>query len=85
MDLRKRDYFPMAQIRYFSCCLDCYLHCEYPRQLTHSWLVRKNQSDNLNWLCSMKRRVIWACYQIRKIAGCACAGNAGNVFTATVC
>ena len=28
------------------------------------------------------RRVIgpWASYQIRKIAGCACAGNAGNVF-----
>ena len=23
---------------------------------------------------------IWASYQIRKIAGCACAGNAGNVF-----
>ena len=24
--------------------------------------------------------VSWASYQIRKIAGCACAGNAGNVF-----
>ena len=24
--------------------------------------------------------VVWASYQIRKIAGCACAGNAGNVF-----
>ena len=24
--------------------------------------------------------VIWASYQIHKIAGCACAGNAGNVF-----
>ena len=23
---------------------------------------------------------VWASYQIRKIAGCACAGNAGNVF-----
>ena len=23
---------------------------------------------------------LWASYQIRKIAGCACAGNAGNVF-----
>ena len=22
----------------------------------------------------------WTSYQIRKIAGCACAGNAGNVF-----
>ena len=26
----------------------------------------------------------WAPYQIRKIAGCACPGNAGNVFPATV-
>ena len=25
----------------------------------------------------------WATYQIRKISGCACAGNAGNVFPAT--
>ena len=25
------------------------------------------------------QRVTWASYQIRKIAGCACAGNAGNV------
>ena len=25
----------------------------------------------------------WASYQIRKIAGCACAGNDGNVFLAT--
>ena len=25
----------------------------------------------------------WALYQIRKIAGCVCAGNAGNVFPAT--
>ena len=28
----------------------------------------------------VNRRVLWASYQIRKIAGCACAGNAGNVF-----
>ena len=25
----------------------------------------------------------WAFYQIRKIVGCACAENAGNVFPAT--
>ena len=25
----------------------------------------------------------WASHQIRKVAGCACAGNAGNVFPAT--
>ena len=31
------------------------------------------------WLCSESWDQ-WASYQIRKIAGCACAGNAGNVF-----
>ena len=35
---------------------------------------------------SASRRVgllqLWASYQIRKIVGCACAGNAGNVFPA---
>ena len=28
----------------------------------------------------IKDKSSWASYQIRKIAGCACAGNAGNVF-----
>ena len=27
----------------------------------------------------LRDKVAWASYQIRKIAGCACAGNAGNV------
>ena len=27
--------------------------------------------------------IVWASYPIRKIAGCACAGNAGNIFPAT--
>ena len=30
--------------------------------------------------CSQLLCIPWASYQIRKIAGCACAGNAGNVF-----
>ena len=30
--------------------------------------------------CAKKSKSLWASYQIRKIAGCACAGNAGNVF-----
>ena len=28
---------------------------------------------------------VWASFQIRKTTGCACAGNAGNVFPATAC
>ena len=27
-----------------------------------------------------RRLIAWASYQKRKIVGCACAGNAGNVF-----
>ena len=33
----------------------------------------------LQWL-DIKSRMAWASYQIRKIAGCACAGNVGIVF-----
>ena len=35
-------------------------------------------------LVGMRVFTQWASYQIRKIAGCACAGDAGNVFPATV-
>ena len=31
-------------------------------------------------ICNSTEYGSWASYQIRKIAGCACAGNAGNVF-----
>ena len=35
----------------------------------------------LMWcIYSCSSGLLWASYQIRKIAGCACAGNAGNVF-----
>ena len=32
------------------------------------------------WRHHASASTLWASYQIRKIAGCACAGNAGNVF-----
>ena len=32
------------------------------------------------YFSQQEHRPSWASYQIRKIAGCACAGNAGNVF-----
>ena len=35
---------------------------------------------NCLWNGPQDRAMPWASYQIRKIAGCACAGNAGNVF-----
>ena len=42
---------------------------------THAKLGRAPWCHSDEW-----RLVSWASYQIRKIAGCACAGNAGNVF-----
>ena len=35
-------------------------------------------------LCSQALCALWASCQIRKIAGCACTGNAGNVFLASL-
>ena len=56
----------------------------------HSQCVKKHTLTHLlersSWwqpwysLETWKTSFPWASYQIRKIAGCACAGNAGNVF-----
>ena len=43
-------------------------------------LSSRNVSE---YLTDSSLHVPWASCQIRKIAGCACAGNAGNVFPAT--
>ena len=40
-------------------------------------LVPKGSTDNKSALISV---MAWASYQIRKTAGCACVGNAGNIF-----
>ena len=37
----------------------------------------------INMMQCARTGPVWASYQIRKVAGCACAGNAGNVFPAT--
>ena len=47
-----------------------------PKQLYMKYNSHSNFSTN-------KAYREWTSYQIRKIAGCACAGNAGNVFPAT--
>ena len=39
-----------------------------------------NPSDWMKTMADDGDKTLWASYQIRKIAGCACAGNAGNVF-----
>ena len=48
----------------------------------NGWALNRRQA--INWtnagLVCWRIYAPWASYQIRKIAGCACAGNAGNVF-----
>ena len=51
-------------------CFDVFFDLRLDKQLSkQSW----------GW-CFETPSCPWASYQIRKIAGCACAGNAGNVF-----
>ena len=71
------------------------LHSSYLDQNTR--ILCKSASKSLAW-CMMqmpvrispqkpsnknKFRAPWASYHIRKIPGCACAGNAGKVFSST--
>ena len=53
----------------------------------HSHFCLKMTQNATCYLCFFESELIqrgkgqlWASYQMRKIAGCACAGNAGNVF-----
>ena len=50
------------------------ISCVYLLSLALRWL-------RVDSLSSWVYVIPWASYQIRKIASCACAGNAGNVFT----
>ena len=47
------------------------------------WSHPKACLSGTTWRSQKSFSPSWASYQIRKIAGCACAGNAGNVFPAT--
>ena len=51
-----------------------------PKRLSR---VTCNIAEAIKGLSGYKEHIEWAFYQIRKIAGCACAWNAGNVFPAT--
>ena len=50
------------------CCMDYAALFEMSRCIQHHVITDHAKTGS------------WASYQIRKIAGCACAGNAGNVF-----
>ena len=54
-------------------------------EITSNWTVFLSTAVRANEKQTRKLCISgpWASYQIRKIAGCACAGNAGNVFLAT--
>ena len=52
----------------------------------HVWIITDISFDSLVYIgrtSDIKTLHPWASYKIRKIAGCACAGNTGNVFPAT--
>ena len=64
-----------------------YIHFYLKLYIQNTWTIPVlSQSCENERLCgglvrpSTQRLTKWASYQIRKIAGCACAGNAGNVF-----
>ena len=54
-----------------------------PYWCTASYLHLRRRSLQITGLKGYETSSQWASYQIRKIAGCACAGNTGNVFPAT--
>ena len=55
---------------------------ENRRKYTNSLFVMVRPARMASWHGNTLYGVMaWASYQIRKIAGCACAGNAGNVFS----
>ena len=55
-----------------------------PVTLTFDVFLCDQREQISNKQCSSRWfEMPWCSYQIRKIAGCACAGNAGNVFPAT--
>ena len=66
-----------------SCVSTIYLYCNSMAMYDYCdmtlsqelWLNRAQLSWNFHW----KDVLPWASYQINDIAGCACAGNAGNV------
>ena len=58
--------------------LCCTLWLEFPtgKDKTNTGIFRNNKVNTM----ATDALPPWASYQIRKIAGCECAGNAGNVF-----
>ena len=57
---------------------------KFTSSCSFSFSVQLTSSDHHKWGQAIHTcPAAWTSYQIRKIAGCACAGNAGNVFPAT--
>ena len=55
----------------------------FKKRNRHSYVTKLNTQWRVSPLSKGFGLVQWASYQIRKNAGCACAGSAGNVFPAT--
>ena len=72
----------------FCCALLCYISSSDLSGFTCSIYQYSSGLLHWHWVCRMIVKyewsiLQWASYQIREIAGCECAGNAGNVFPAT--
>ena len=80
------------------CCLNILLACILRADLSFNhhdleslqtyiptlvWFVDKTSGLVVGIPLIARKAGSWATYQIRKIAGCACTGNAGNVYPAT--
>ena len=89
---RHRTLSPL--VRLMGCCLigaqlltkpmPNYCHKVFSKPWLISFFIQQNAfGDILCTTADIQFRPQWASCQIRKIEGCACAGNAGNVFPAT--
>ena len=79
--LRVYSLYSWKHIHYrvarFDVCVGPQLHSKTER----NWIEKYRPRDTvLHSMTSTSMQRPWASCQIRKIAGCACAGNAGNVF-----
>ena len=75
-----RWYLTSIQDNYWREAFDQYKgYQRYLKRRVHDSEWLHGNLRYLDWPSSVKI-LPWASYQIRKIAGCACAGNAGNVF-----
>ena len=74
MALTEQNYQSKAR----DLCQGCHYWANWWTFISHDWITTSPYSPKTCRTGLMSTQ--WASYQLRKIAGCACAGNAGNVY-----